>query len=176
MSPKWPCVNGHQNVYHLWESKCITLPIEARIEAAGYARRASSRIDAHFSIDSYLALCYSWDMQSSFVANWQTQARKGVLELVILNGLKDEWMYGYEIAKTLQAIPALAVAEGTIYPIMSRLEKEGLVTSSLEASPEGPARKYYRLSDEGAAVLSRINVLWDEIDAGVRDLRGGPGR
>lgn len=111
-------------------------------------------------------------MHNSFVANWQTQARKGVLELVILNALKNGRMYGYEIAKTLKEIPALAVVEGTIYPIMSRLEKEGLVTSSLEASAEGPARKYYRLSDEGGAVLSRINDLWDETAAGVGELRG----
>jgi len=111
-------------------------------------------------------------VHNSFVANWQTQARKGVLELVILNALKHGRMYGYEIAKTLQAIPALAVVEGTIYPIMSRLEKEGLVTSSLEASPEGPARKYYRLSEEGVGVRARINVLWDDIGAGVGDLRG----
>lgn len=115
-------------------------------------------------------------MHNSFVANWQTQARKGVLELVILNALKHGRMYGYEIAKTLKAIPALAVVEGTIYPIMSRLEKEGLVTSLLEASPEGPARKYYRLSDEGAAVLARINDLWDEIATGVGGLRGRPKR
>lgn len=80
-------------------------------------------------------------------------------------------MYGYELAKTLQEIPSLVVVEGTIYPIMSRLEKEGLVTSSLEASPEGPARKYYRLSTDGTAVLARINGIWDEMTEGVKSLR-----
>ncbi|HEX6134798.1 MAG TPA: PadR family transcriptional regulator [Longimicrobiales bacterium] len=112
-------------------------------------------------------------MPSPFVTNWQTQARKGLLELAILNALGQGRMYGYEIAKTLRRIPALVVVEGTIYPIMSRLEKEGLLTSTLEASPEGPARKYYRLSREGVAVLKRINSLWDELSSGVAALRSG---
>lgn len=112
-------------------------------------------------------------MPSRFVDNWQTQARKGVLELSVLNALKGGRMYGYEIAKRLQEIPGLMVVEGTIYPIMSRLEKEGLVTSSLEPSPEGPARKYYRLSADGEASLARINRVWEEIVAGVASLRRG---
>ncbi len=118
---------------------------------------------------------YSGSMPSTFVNNWQTQARKGVLELVVLNALSGGRMYGYEIAKTLQGIPALSVVEGTIYPIMSRLEKEGLVISSLEASPEGPARKYYRLSRDGEAVLERINEMWNGISAGVDALKPSSG-
>ena len=114
-------------------------------------------------------------MATSFAANWQTQARKGVLELTVMNALRGQRMYGYELAKTLQGIPALAVVEGTIYPIMSRLQKEGLVSSSLEPSPEGPARKYYRLSRDGEAVLDRINDLWDEMTKGVDALREGSG-
>ena len=112
-------------------------------------------------------------MASRFVNNWQTQARKGVLELSVLNALRGGRMYGYEIAKRLQEIPGLMVVEGTVYPIMSRLEKEGLVTPSLEPSPEGPARKYYRLSADGEAALERINGAWDEITEGVASLRRG---
>lgn len=110
-------------------------------------------------------------MPSRFVENWQTQARKGVLELAVLNALRGERMYGYEIAKSLQAVPGLMVVEGTVYPIMSRLQKEGLVTSSLEPSPDGPARKYYRLSPDGEAALERLNAEWDEIRQGVEALR-----
>ena len=112
-------------------------------------------------------------MPSRFVTNWQTQARKGILELSVLNALRGTRMYGYEIAKRLQEIPGLMVVEGTVYPIMSRLEKEGLVTSSLEPSPEGPARKYYRLSADGEAALEKINGIWDEITEGVAWLRRG---
>lgn len=112
-------------------------------------------------------------MPSRFVGNWQTQARKGVLELGVLNALAGGRMYGYEIVKALRRVPGLMIVEGTIYPIMSRLQKEGLVTSSLEASPEGPARKYYGLSRDGEAALARINAAWDEITRGVAALRAG---
>lgn len=110
-------------------------------------------------------------MPTKFTSNWQTQARKGVLELAVLNALRERRMYGYELAKKLQEIPALVVVEGTIYPIMSRLQNEGLVTASLEESPEGPARKYYRLSSDGEAVLERINEVWDGMTRGVNLLR-----
>lgn len=80
-------------------------------------------------------------------------------------------MYGYELAKSLRRMPALTIVEGTIYPIMSRLEREGLVTSSLEASTEGPARKYYRLSRDGRAALERLNRVWDELVDGVAAVR-----
>ncbi len=113
-------------------------------------------------------------MPSSFVSNWQTQVRKGVLELAVLNALRDGRMYGYEIAKRLQELPGLMVVEGTIYPLMSRLRKEGLVTSSLEASPDGPARKYYLLSADGEAVLDRVNATWDQIVWGIESLRTPP--
>ncbi|MEX2581895.1 MAG: PadR family transcriptional regulator [Gemmatimonadota bacterium] len=115
-------------------------------------------------------------MPSRFVANWRTQARKGVLELAVLNALGGGRMYGYEIVKALQRVPGLVIVEGTVYPIMSRLAKEGLVDSSLEASPEGPARKYYRLSTDGIAALASINSAWDEISSGISALRRVDGR
>lgn len=110
-------------------------------------------------------------MASNFVDNWQTQARKGVLELAVLNALVGERMYGYEIVKTLQQIPGLVIVEGTVYPIMSRLQRERLVSSTLEPSPEGPARKYYRLTADGEAALERINAAWEDIVRGVQGLK-----
>lgn len=91
--------------------------------------------------------------------------------MAVLNVLRHGRMYGYELAQRLKDLPGLVVSEGTIYPIMSRLQKEGLVTSSLEASPDGPARKYYRLSPDGDAALDLINAAWDEIRAGLEELR-----
>lgn len=110
-------------------------------------------------------------MPSPFVENWQTQARKGLLELAVLNALRGGRMYGYEIAQRLKQTPGLMVAEGTIYPLMSRLRKDALVTSSLESSPDGPARKYYRLSADGEAALDRINAEWDAIRRSIQLLR-----
>lgn len=110
-------------------------------------------------------------MPSDFVSNWQTQARKGVLVLSVLNVLRDHRLYGYEIVKRLADVAGLSIAEGTIYPLMSRLEGEGLVESSLEPSPEGPARKYYRLTPDGEAALDHIDEAWDAIVAGIEALR-----
>lgn len=110
-------------------------------------------------------------MPSDFVANWRTQARKGVLVLSVLNVLRADRLYGYEIVKRMADRAGLDIAEGTIYPLMSRLEKEALVSSSLEPSPEGPARKYYRLTADGRAALERIDRAWDEIVRGIEALR-----
>ena len=111
-------------------------------------------------------------MAKDFLDNWQTQARKGVLELSVLNALRHGRMYGYEIVKRLQRVRGLVIGEGTIYPIMSRLDREGLVRSSLEPSPDGPARKYYRLSPRGRETLERMNAAWDAILRGVEETRG----
>lgn len=112
-------------------------------------------------------------MTDGFAENWTTQARKGVLELAVLNALRaGQRLYGYEIVKCLRRVRGLVISEGTIYPIMSRLQREALVDSSLEPSPEGPARKYYRLTPLGEATLERMNAIWDAITDGVEELQG----
>jgi len=92
--------------------------------------------------------------------NWTVQARKGLLELCILNALEGKERYGYDLVKTLVALPGLGITEGTIYPILSRLRTQGLVATRLEESPEGPARKYYALTPKGseAAILMNKHI------------------
>ena len=106
-------------------------------------------------------------MSNSFVSNWQTQMRKGLLELTILNVLAGRRLYGLELVKRLQGVPGLVIGEGTIYPIMSRLSRDGLVAFSLEPSPDGPARKYYRLSSKGRSTLERMNHIWNGVVCGI---------
>jgi len=89
--------------------------------------------------------------------NWTVQVRKGVLELCILNTLSRGERYGYELVKSIVALPGLEVAEGTIYPLLSRLRGQGYVTTRLQESPEGPARKYYALSPSGEEILKMMN-------------------
>ena len=103
--------------------------------------------------------------------NWNVQARKGVLELGILNVLYGDRLYGYDIIKRLRTIEGLIIGEGTIYPILSRFRAEKLVASELEESPGGPARKYYKLTPRGEALLARMNRAWDQIEVGIRSLR-----
>lgn len=105
--------------------------------------------------------------------NWNVQARKGVLELCILNALREERLYGYDIVKRLRIIEGLVIGEGTIYPILSRFRAQDLVDAELEESPGGPARKYYKLTPRGEDLLTRMNAAWDLIEAGAKSLRKG---
>ena len=105
--------------------------------------------------------------------NWTTQLRKGVLELCILNIIGCGRVYGYDIVRQLRDIDALVVREGTIYPILSRLKRDDLVRTSLEESPEGPARKYYELTRRGQQLLDQMNSYWDVLSRGMSGLRNG---
>lgn len=102
--------------------------------------------------------------------NWTVQMRKGVLDLCILRALSGGECYGYALVKTLAAMPGIGVAEGSIYPLLSRLKKQGLVTTRLEESGEGPARKYYRLTPEGGALGEEMQAYFGEMARGVEGL------
>ncbi len=106
-------------------------------------------------------------MKNYFLENWATQLRKGVLELCILNAIKGTRLYGYDIVRRLREIEGLVISEGTVYPILSRLRKEGLVESSIEESEEGPPRKYYKLTEHGEKLLSQMNDYWKIITSGI---------
>jgi PadR family transcriptional regulator PadR len=106
-----------------------------------------------------------------FFDNWTVQVRKGLLELCILNALADDERYGYELVKTLVAIPGLGVTEGTLYPLLSRLRLAGLIRARLEESSSGPVRKYYSLTREGRAVMSAMNDYLAQLNQGVTRLR-----
>ncbi len=106
-------------------------------------------------------------MESDFLGNWTTQMRKGLLELCVLVTLKGQRMYGYDIAKRLSVISGLVTGEGTIYPMLSRFKKDGLVETTLVESPEGPARKYYQLTPRGRVLLARMITAWSEVRDGI---------
>ena len=112
-------------------------------------------------------------VDSAFFDNWVTQLRKGMLELCILNSINGRKVYGYDIVKTLRGTDGLVISEGTIYPILSRLHREGFVTTSIEESSEGPPRKYYALTKSGQAQLGRMNTYWESIESGIDGLRKG---
>jgi PadR family transcriptional regulator PadR len=112
-------------------------------------------------------------MPDDVLENWQVQVRKGLLELCVLNALREGRQYGYDIVKQLRALDGLVIGEGTIYPILSRFRNQGLVESTIEESPDGPPRKYYRLTPHGRKAVALMNDVWDRIHEGVRSLRGG---
>ena len=108
---------------------------------------------------------------SDYFDNWTVQARKGLLDMCILRVLSEREYYGYELVKTLVNVPGLGLTEGTLYPLLSRLRVQGLVTTRLEESSEGPARKYYSLTKEGRRALELMEEYMDTLNAGSRSLR-----
>lgn len=87
--------------------------------------------------------------QSQEIENKVTQLRKGILELAILSALYRNTHYGYSLVREMTAAGVFNLKEGTIYPILSRLAKEGLVQTEWVESKQGPPRKYYALTESG---------------------------
>lgn len=103
-------------------------------------------------------------------ADWTAQVRRGVLELCVLGLIREAPAYGYDLASRLAGWEALAANEGTLYPLLHRLQKEGLVEASWQASDAGPVRKYYRLTDTGAHWLDHMQAQWRQLAASVTEL------
>lgn len=107
---------------------------------------------------------------------WVSQIRKGVVEIAVLGLLSHGECYGSEIVDRLAAHPELAISAGTVYPLLSRLKKAGLVDSSWKESPVGPPRKYYSLSKVGRRELRAMTEAWYGVSAGIDALLGGTAR
>lgn len=91
------------------------------------------------------------------------QLLKGVLSLLLLQLLAERESYGYEVVQRLHEIGLTDVLEGTVYPALSRLEREGRVRSRLVSSNAGPARKYYRPTAAGYEALSVGTASWSAL-------------
>jgi PadR family transcriptional regulator PadR len=87
------------------------------------------------------------------------QLLKGLLSFVLLQLLAEQESYGYEVVSRLRD-EGIEVLEGTVYPALARLEREGRLSSRLVASTSGPARKYYRPTPAGYAELARGARSW----------------
>ncbi|MFC4776677.1 PadR family transcriptional regulator [Paenibacillus sp. GCM10023252] len=96
------------------------------------------------------------------------QFKKGVLELCVLVLTLEKDRYGYELVSAISE--NFEIAEGTIYPLLRRLTKEGYFTTYLIESREGPPRKYYKISDEGKAYVSILIGEWESLEQGVNKL------
>jgi PadR family transcriptional regulator PadR len=106
------------------------------------------------------------------------QLLKGVLPMLVLAMLTERESYGYELVTRLQADGLSDIATGTVYPVLTRLEREGLITSRLVASSSGPARKYYVPTAQGGAELTRSTRSWRRLTITVTATlgRAGPGQ
>jgi PadR family transcriptional regulator PadR len=104
--------------------------------------------------------------------------RKGSTAILVLSLLAEQPMYGYQIAKELAARSGgiFEFKEGTLYPALHRMEKDGLLSGYWEVVEEGPSRKYYAITDKGHEVLARKSTAWgDFARALLRILEGAKG-
>ena len=96
------------------------------------------------------------------------QIKKGVIEVCVFAILSKKDCYGYELAETISR--HVKISEGTIYPLLRRLTKEGYFTTYLQESSEGPSRKYYKITDQGIEYKKSLLIDWNDLTKGVNEL------
>ena len=101
---------------------------------------------------------------------WEAQLRKGAVEMAALASLWQGRLYGLEIIRFLESQSQLALAEGTIYPILNRLKAEGMLTSEWVEAEAGHPRKYYSLTDAGRQRLRQMAEAWTSFSRGLSHL------
>ncbi len=106
--------------------------------------------------------------------NIKSQMRKGYLEYCILLILRKKSAYTSDIIAELKEAK-LIVVEGTLYPLLTRLKNSELLDYRWEESTQGPPRKYYEMTQQGAAFLAELETAWEEINNVVKKIKASPG-
>jgi PadR family transcriptional regulator, regulatory protein PadR len=107
------------------------------------------------------------------VNRWETQLRKGLVELAVLAAIGRGETYGYRIVEQLQKLEGLALTESTVYPVLTRLARDGFLAIRAEVSPSGPTRRYYRLTAEGQGRLRQLATSWRTVSQSLSILMEG---
>ncbi len=102
----------------------------------------------------------------------RTQALKGALDLCVLSVLSSGATYGYDLVERLKERGLALVADGSVYPLLTRLEKRGLLTSERVPSAEGPPRKYYSVTQDGVDALNVGRAEWLAVVGEITDALG----
>lgn len=106
-----------------------------------------------------------------------TQLLHGVLDMCLLSIIDEEASYGYEMVRKLQERGLHLASEGSVYPVLSRLQKQEMIEGYLVQSSEGPARKYYRMSKAGRTALQQWRNDWvgfrDSVDGVIDEAKHG---
>ena len=109
-------------------------------------------------------------MVDSNVDNIKSQMRKGVLEYCILSTLRRNDAYASLLISSLKEA-RMIVVEGTLYPLLTRLKNQGLLSYRWEESTQGPPRKYYSLTSKGKDALAEMDAAWNEVVASVEYIK-----
>ena len=113
--------------------------------------------------------------QRKIESKWDIQLRKGTLELVILAVLKERRLYGLELLSQLQYLETTAISEGTLYPLLDRLKRDGVIDAQWQQEGETRPRKYYQLTSLGAQKLTDLTIRWRKSVQDLEFLLNNPG-
>lgn len=111
-------------------------------------------------------------MKNDYVENWKAQVKKGILSFIVLKILSSKEYYGYELIAAVKELSRYNIAEGTLYPLLDRLKKEGLVTSQWIEQPTGLPRKYYYITGTGRDTLEQMEAHWASITTNINRISG----
>ena len=100
----------------------------------------------------------------------RSQLLKGILDGCVLAVIEKETVYGYELSRKLQEVGLADVSEGTIYPVLLRLQKNKLIIGKMIPSESGPNRKYYSLTEAGKDALNIISEEWNQLSVPINAL------
>lgn len=103
----------------------------------------------------------------------KTQMMKGILEGCVLAVLNKEKLYSKEIPQKFSEFGMTDISEGTLFPLLLRLETEGLIESEKVPIQNGPARKYYVTSEKGKEELIKFKMIWRSLDFSVNSILWG---
>ena len=103
----------------------------------------------------------------------RSQLLKGILDGCVLAVIEKETVYGYELSEKLQKAGLKDVSEGTIYPVLLRLQKNKFIVGEMRPSESGPNRKYYSLTDKGEEALEEIRTQWELLASPITTLLRG---
>ena len=101
------------------------------------------------------------------------QLRRGTLQFCVLALLAGEPRYAFDVVRDLGEVEGMVTSEGTIYPLLSRLRRDGLVSTSWRESTSGPPRRYYELTAAGRAALGHFTDQWRMFSGAVDHLLAG---
>ena len=111
-------------------------------------------------------------MEPGSTRNPLTQLRRGVLEFCVLALLGQEEVYGFDLVRRLSDVDGLVTSEGTIYPLLSRLRRDGWVSTTWQESESGPPRRYYAITAAGRHALAGFSTEWQRFRDSVDTLLG----
>jgi PadR family transcriptional regulator, regulatory protein PadR len=123
----------------------------------------------HYKVPKkYLYICLV--NEQNYIDNLNAQFRKGMLEYLIFILIEKNEAYAPDLIRILRE-KDLLVVEGTLYPLLTRMKKAGLLTYRWEESPSGPPRKYYSLSVKGKNILPQMHLAWQKWQQTVEELK-----